>query len=179
MAAFVCIIILAYSKRQQSQYWIACPGYIACLLHPFENGRNGTAHVSSITARTSCERLYSFGRIFNSKRRQRCNTRGGNFPPNRQTFSFDPINVDFAEYSRAPAFLAFLHILNKNSIREHCSSSRGRRSYNLRCFAPSFYSHFCLFSLSSYLLFSLSSFSFFAISTCHWQLFRSFKGKQG
>ena len=83
---FVCIIALAYSERQQSQYWIASPDYIACLPHPFVRM---TAHVSfpppplhkrekerERERERSWNRLYSFARIFNTKHRERWHRRG-------------------------------------------------------------------------------------------------------
>lgn len=70
MGTFVCIIVLAYSKRQQSQYWIPTLA-ISLVYYPFAlvspyNG--GHAHVSPPPVNIAMRTPSSFSRISNTHR---------------------------------------------------------------------------------------------------------------
>lgn len=80
MATFVCIIVLAYSKRQQSQYWIAYTRlYRLFTTHPLAETehRARVPTVPPLETERAVKRLYSFARIFNTEHRRRCKTSEG------------------------------------------------------------------------------------------------------
>lgn len=117
MATFVCIIVLAYSKRQQSQYWIAYTRLYRLFTTPLSSKRK---HHARVPPPFETERLYSFARIFNTKHRKRCKNIGGEkFPP----FTFNFINTGFEGICDKYARFA-RGISNVKPMLERCSRFR-------------------------------------------------------
>lgn len=121
MATFVCIIVLAYSKRQQSQYWIAYTRLYRLFTTSPYCPRRSTAHVSPTRTLPLLERTPLFFRpnfqYGTSKTMQNIASRGGKVSAKR-AFTFNFINT---ELEGCDKYAGFGGISNVKQTFERCS----------------------------------------------------------
>lgn len=88
MATFVCIIVLAYSKRQQSQYWIAYTRLYRLFTTPLSSRDDG-ARVPSPPRASILSPEFSIRNIENDAKHRRGKVSA------KRAFTFNFINTEF------------------------------------------------------------------------------------